>query len=201
FMMHGTPFIYQGQEIGMTNVKFDSVEDYQDVQTTGLYHAKIEQGMSHDDMMEIVWSTSRGHSRTPMQWNNSENAGFTTGTPWMKMNPNYTTINVESELAEPNSILNFYKKMIKTKKANPVFSYGTYDLVLEDHTSVYAYTRTFGEQKAIILCNLSDKEVEINDLGYLLIHDNLLLANYKVESHEDLVHITFKPFETRIYSI
>ncbi|HAX73084.1 MAG TPA: glucohydrolase [Firmicutes bacterium] len=201
FMMQGTPFIYQGQEIGMTNVQFDSVEAYQDVQTTGLYNAKLQQGMSHEDMMEIVYATSRGNSRTPMQWDATEHAGFTSGTPWMKINPNYTHINVETELKDPHSILNFYKKMISIKKAHEIFTYGSYHLVLEDDPSVYAYTRALSNQKALILCNLT-KNAVICDLETMSVHSNhLVLSNYNVDSHSDKSSLSLKPFETRIYII
>ena len=109
FMMQGTPFIYQGQEIGMANVKFDTVEEYQDVQSTGLYYSKLGQGMAHEDIMDIIWATARGNTRTPMQWNAGPNGGFTTGNPWLAVNPNYLSINVEQQLNDPTSILNFYK--------------------------------------------------------------------------------------------
>ena len=105
FFMHGTPFIYQGQEIGMTNVQFPNIEDYDDVAIKNLYREKIAEGVSHQDMMEIIWASCRDNSRTPMHWNNEINAGFTTGAPWFGMNPNYTEINVEKQKNEKNSIL------------------------------------------------------------------------------------------------
>ena len=201
FMMQGTPFIYQGQEIGMTNVKFDRVEDYQDVQSTGLYYSKLEQGMSHEDIMEIIWATARGNSRTPMQWRNELNAGFSTGTPWIAVNPNYPTINVEQQLNDPTSILNFYKAMIRLKKANPIFTYGEYDLILENHPSIYAYTRKLGEEKVVIICNLTDQEVEMTFDQLTLESENILLANKKVETHSAQQELTLKPYEARIYSV
>ncbi len=201
FMMQGTPFIYQGQEIGMTNVKFDRVEDYQDVQSTGLYYSKLEQGMAHEDIMEIIWATARGNSRTPMQWSNELNAGFSTGTPWLAVNPNYPTINVEQQLNDPTSILNFYKAMIRLKKANPIFTYGEYDLILENHPSIYAYTRTLGEEKVVIICNLTDQEVEMTFDQLTLESENILLANQKVETHSAQQELTLKPYEARIYSV
>ena len=201
FMMQGTPFIYQGQEIGMTNVKFDRVEDYQDVQSTGLYYSKLEQGMTHEDIMEIIWATARGNSRTPMQWSNELNAGFSTGTPWLAVNPNYPTINVEQQLNDPTSILNFYKAMIRLKKANPIFTYGEYDLILENHPSIYAYTRTLGEEKVVIICNLTDQEVEMTFDQLTLESENILLANQKVETHSAQQELTLKPYEARIYSV
>ena len=201
FMMQGTPFIYQGQEIGMTNVKFDKVEDYQDVQSTGLYYSKLEQGMAHDDIMEIIWATARGNSRTPMQWSQSVNGGFTTGTPWLAVNPNYQTINVEAQEEDPDSILNFYKEMIALRKSEDIFVYGTYDLVFEDHKDIYAYTRTLGEKRVLILCNLTNKQTSINLDEITVSTDQLLLSNIPVEEHESIQELTLKPFESRIYSL
>lgn len=201
FMMKGTPFIYQGQEIGMTNVQFDKVEDYQDVQSTGLYYSKLEQGMSHEDIMEIIWATARGNSRTPMQWSHEANGGFTTGTPWLAVNPNYQTINVEAQEEDPDSILNFYKEMIALRKSEDIFVYGTYDLVFEDHQEIYAYTRTLGEKRVLILCNLTNKQTSINLEKITVSTDQLLLSNIPVEEHESIQELTLKPFEARIYSL
>lgn len=201
FMMKGTPFIYQGQEIGMTNVQFDKVEDYQDVQSTGLYYSKLEQGMSHEDIMEIIWATARGNSRTPMQWSHEANGGFTTGTPWLAVNPNYQTINVEAQEEDSDSILNFYKEMIALRKSEDIFVYGTYDLVFEDHQEIYAYTRTLGEKRVLILCNLTNKQTSINLEKITVSTDQLLLSNIPVEEHESIQELTLKPFEARIYSL
>lgn len=199
FLMQGTPFIYQGQEIGMTNVKFDTVEAYQDVQSTGLYHAKLEQGEKHEDIMELIWHTSRGNSRTPMQWDASLNAGFSTGEPWIGLNPNYTKINVASQENDENSILNFYRLMIRLRKSDELYTYGTYNLLLEEHPTVYVYTRILGEKTAIIICNLATEKASI-DLGSLTISSKQLkLANYKVAAHVATHEIMLKPFEARVY--
>ncbi|MBQ1786920.1 MAG: alpha-glucosidase [Turicibacter sp.] len=201
FMMQGTPFIYQGQEIGMTNVVFDKVEDYQDVQSTGLYYSKLEQGMAHEDIMEIIRATARGNTRTPMQWNSESNAGFTTGTPWIGVNPNYPQINVEAQEEDPDSILNFYKEMVTLRKSDDVFMYGTYDLVQENHPEIYAYTRTLGGKRVLILCNLKGKDTSIDLENISVSSDQLLLANITVEEHESMTELNFKPFEARIYSL
>lgn len=201
FMMQGTPFIYQGQEIGMTNVVFDKVEDYQDVQSTGLYYSKLEQGMAHEDIMEIIRATARGNTRTPMQWNSEPNAGFTTGTPWIGVNPNYPQINVEAQEEDPDSILNFYKEMVTLRKSDDVFMYGTYDLVQENHPEIYAYTRTLGGKRVLILCNLKGKDTSIDLENISVSSDQLLLANIPVEEHESMTELNFKPFEARIYSL
>jgi len=199
FMMQGTPFIYQGQEIGMTNVKFENIEDYNCVSTKNMYALKREEGVPHEKIMEIIWASSRDNSRTPMQWNTSLNAGFSTGKPWLKVNPNYLKINVESQEKDPDSILNFYKKMISLKKQNPLFIYGIYDLILEEDEQIYAYTRTLNKEKAIIICNLTEKEAiyDYNDIK--LCYEELILNNYPVKEHEKTTKLILKPYETRIY--
>lgn len=201
FLMQGTPFIYQGQEIGMTNVQFPSIEDYDDVAVKNMYRTKIEQGTSHEEIMEIIWASSRDNSRTPMQWSREENAGFTSGTPWMKVNQNYKRVNVELQSYEDNSILNFYKKMIILKKENEVFTYGTYDLQLENDPQIYTYTRTSDNDKVIIISNLSIKEAEFSSSEFVLNYRNLLLNNYQVEEHEDNSKIILKPYEARVYRL
>ncbi|MBW3113058.1 MULTISPECIES: glycoside hydrolase family 13 protein [Bacillaceae] len=201
FLMQGTPFIYQGQEIGMTNVQFPSIEDYDDVAVKNLYRLKREEGVPHQDIMEIIWASSRDNSRTPMQWSGEQNAGFTTGTPWMKVNPNFTTINVEAQEKDENSILNFYKKMIQLKKQEDVFTYGIYDLLLEKDKQIYAYTRTGEDTSMIVITNLSTKEA-VCDLDELKISSSdLLLNNYDVDSHEELSTFILKPYEARVYRI
>jgi alpha-glucosidase len=201
FLMQGTPFIYQGQEIGMTNVKFDSIDQYNDVADKNMYRIKREEGVPYDEIMEIIWASSRDNSRTPMQWSSKANAGFTTGTPWLGVNKNYKDINVEKQLQDERSILHFYKMMIKLKKENQVFTYGTYDLILDDHPQIFAYTRTLDDDKVVVLTNLSEKEAEIEEPLDFTVSQELLLANYTVSNHELIKHFMLKPFETRVYRI
>ncbi|SHG99729.1 glycoside hydrolase family 13 protein [Tepidibacter thalassicus] len=201
FMMQGTPFIYQGQEIGMTNVKFESIEDYNDVRTKNMYYIKKDQGISYEDIMNVVWATSRDNARTPMQWDESENAGFTTATPWLKINPNYKEINVAKQQKDPNSILNFYKKMIRIRKENEIFTYGKYDLILENDEQIYAYIRTFDNQKAVVICNLTDREALYDYDNFKLKYNGLLLSNYTVGYHDDITKFVLKAYEARVYSI
>ncbi len=200
FLMQGTPFIYQGQEIGMTNVQFDSIEDYDDVADKNRYRIKREEGVSHEEIMSVIWASSRDNSRTPMQWNSDENAGFTTGTPWMKVNPNFAEINVEKQEQDEHSILSFYKKMIALKKKNEVFTYGVYDLILEEDEQIYAYTRTLGEEKVVVITNLSKTEAKFETALKLNAND-LLLANKEVVPHEDVSSVTLKPYEARVYRV
>lgn len=197
FLMQGTPFIYQGQEIGMTNVQFPSIEDYDDVAIKNLYKIRRENGVSHEEIMDFIWATSRDNSRTPMQWSAAGNAGFSTGNPWIGTNPNYKEVNVEDQLQDPDSILHFYKKMIEMKKANEIFTYGTYDLVLEDHAQIYAYTRTMDEKQALVISNLTSEPAAFEFNGFSLESSQLLLNNYKVE--DQAASFTLKPYETRVY--
>ncbi|MDT9025457.1 glycoside hydrolase family 13 protein [Rossellomorea yichunensis] len=201
FLMQGTPFIYQGQEIGMTNVQFPSIEDYDDVAVKNLYRLKREEGVPHQDIMDIIWASSRDNSRTPMQWTDEVNSGFTNSKPWMKVNPNYKTINVKAQEKDESSILNFYKKMIQLKKKEDVFTYGIYDLLLEKDKQIYAYTRTGEDQSMIVITNLSTDDA-VCDLGELEVSSsNLLLNNYDVNSHEIVSKITLKPYEARVYRL
>ncbi|WP_409251417.1 glycoside hydrolase family 13 protein [Bacillus sp. SCS-153A] len=201
FLMQGTPFIYQGQEIGMTNVQFPSIEDYDDVAVKNLYKLKLEDGESHEKIMEIIWASSRDNSRTPMQWSNDRNGGFSEGNPWMKVNPNYKTINVENQTQDDQSILSFYKKMIAVKKNNDIFTYGIYDLILEKHEQIYAYTRSLENEKVLVITNLSTKTVEAELDEISVSSEGLLLNNYPVEPHNGVSSITLQPYEARVYRL
>ena len=200
FMQQGTPFIYQGQEIGMTNVKFDSIYDYNDVKGINIYKEKIEQGLSKEEALKYVWSVSRDNSRTPMQWDNSNNAGFTDGTPWINVNENYKTINVNNQINDENSILNFYKNMIRIRKENETLVYGSYDLILDEDDKIYAYIRTMGDEKFIVIVNLSHDEVKYS-YEEKLNYSKLLLSNYKVETHDMINEFILKPYEARLYKL
>lgn len=199
FLMQGTPFIYQGQEIGMTNVKFDSIDDYNDVAIKNMYRNEIEEGKSHEEIMEIIWKNGRDNSRTPMQWNKEANAGFTTGTPWLKVNPNYTEINVEQALEDPNSIYHYYKKLIDTRKEEEALLYGSFDLLLKDHDQVFAYKRMVDEEKVIVLTNLFGEEAEVELPEELATPTlELLVSNYDVKNKEVS---KLRPYEARVYKV
>ncbi|WP_082233060.1 glycoside hydrolase family 13 protein [Halobacillus massiliensis] len=196
FLMQGTPFIYQGQEIGMTNVNFSSIEDYDDVAAKNLYHHEIENGKKHEEVMEAIWYNGRDNSRTPIQWSGDENAGFTSGVPWLKINPNYKAINVESSLQERDSIFHFYKRLIQLRKKYPALIYGDFELVLPEHDQIFAYRRTLEKEEILIITNLFEGKIEFNlsesgiDEGSL----ELLISNY--HGFEEKV---WKPFEARVY--
>ncbi|WP_026673938.1 glycoside hydrolase family 13 protein [Alkalihalobacterium bogoriense] len=201
FLMQGTPFIYQGQEIGMTNVKFPSIDDYNDVSVKNMYRIKRAEGVSHEEIMEIIWATGRDNSRTPMQWSAEKNGGFSDGTPWLGVNPNYETINVEKQWDDPKSILAYYRKMIDLKKSDDIFTYGQYDLIAEKHPTIYAYTRTLGEEKVVIICNLAEQTAQFKEPAIELEYSNLLLANYDVTKHNPKHDITLQPYEARVYRL
>lgn len=202
FLMQGTPFIYQGQEIGMTNVKFDSMDDYDDVAMKNLYRLEKEAGKSHEEIMQVIWKNGRDNSRTPMQWDTTENAGFSTGKPWMKVNPNYTEINVERAKQDPYSIYHHYKKLIALRAANPVTVYGTYDLILPEDERIYAYTRSLGHQKLLVMSNLTSNEALFDlPLDLEFVSSELLLHNYEVDPAEQIETVALRPYESRVYML
>ncbi|RBW69821.1 glycoside hydrolase family 13 protein [Bacillus taeanensis] len=202
FLMQGTPFIYQGQEIGMTNVKFDLIDDYNDVAIKNLYRTELEDGKSHQEIMEVIWKNGRDNSRTPMQWNNEENAGFTKGKPWLKLNPNYTEINVEQAMKDEQSIYHYYKKLIQLRKENEVLIYGDYDLILEDHEKIYAYTRNLDNEVVLVMTNLFADEAEFTLPKSLKEKSKeLVLSNYEVNREENINEVTLKPYEARVYKL
>ena len=201
FMHKGTPFIYQGQEIGMTNVKFNDINEYDDIRSINEYNQLINQGMSPKDALEHIWNTSRDNTRTPMQWDDSLNAGFSKSNPWIHVNPNYKYINVKEQLEDDDSILNFYKKMIKIKKSSECLIYGKYNLILEDDTNIFAYERILNDEKFLVK---KKKKSESSNYKYeklTLKYENLILSNYNVDAHKDLNNFELKPWEARLYKI
>ncbi|KAB2333121.1 alpha-glucosidase [Cytobacillus depressus] len=201
FFMKGTPFIYQGQEIGMTNVPFTSIEDFNDVATKNLYKKNQSEGIDHEDIMELIRASSRDNCRTPMQWSAKANAGFTTGQPWLKVNPNFKNIHIEAQLQDDGSVLSFYRKMIQLRKRHQVFINGKYDLLKKKDKQIYAYTRTFKGEKAIVITNLSVRDAYFR-MGKLRVSsEQLLLHNYTVQPHEPTSSLALKPYEARVYLI
>ncbi|PKG25358.1 glycoside hydrolase family 13 protein [Niallia nealsonii] len=199
-MLQGTPYIYQGEEIGMTNVKFD-LEDYNDIEIKNMYReAVIEGGENLDKVMEAIYAKGRDNARTPVQWDSTENGGFTTGTPWLKLNPNYQKINVEQALADENSVFYYYQKLIKLRKQYEIIVYGDYQLILEDDKQVYAYTRTLGEETLLVITNFSgEKPTFILPTNLPFETKDLLISNYKTEETEDIASIELQPYEARVY--
>lgn len=158
--MQGTPYIYQGEELGMTNVRFADISQYQDIETLNMYRERIEAGYKKEEIMESIYARGRDNARTPMQWNAEENAGFTTGKPWMEVNPNYVEINAETELKNPDSVFRYYQKLIRLRKEYPVFVDGEFELLLEDDENIFAYTRTTADSKLLVYANFSDRNVD-----------------------------------------
>ncbi|NAZ94351.1 glycoside hydrolase family 13 protein [Vibrio toranzoniae] len=159
--LKGTPYIYQGEEIGMTNVAFDSLDQYKDIETHNFYKVKTESGITHEHMMDAIHENSRDNARTPMHWSNQANAGFSGGTPWIELNPNYPQINVEDALANPNSIFYHYKKLIELRKAHPAIVYGSFVPVFEEHDKVFAYVRELDGEQLLVVCNFSGESLAL----------------------------------------
>ncbi|RKL66207.1 glucohydrolase [Salipaludibacillus neizhouensis] len=201
FFMKGTPFIYQGQEIGMTNSYFQSIEDYRDVAAKNLYQEQMEAGVEKTDIIHTLANTSRDNSRTPMQWSSEKNAGFSEGSPWIKVNPNFTEINVEKQSQDKNSILQFHKDMIQLKKRNSIFTYGSYDLLLAKDEHIFSYKRQLDGQTAIIISNLTDKEAtwSVDSKENAINSEEIVLHNLPITDHQDTRSLSLKPFEARVY--
>jgi len=202
-MLQGTPYVYQGEEIGMTNVPFESIDDYRDVETLNMYKEMVEEkGVDPDDMLKIFHAKSRDNARTPVQWDDTDQAGFTAGTPWIKVNPNYKEINVAQALADPDSVLHYYKKLIQLRKENLIIVYGKYDLILDAHKEIYAFTRTLDDDRLLIILNFSENMPEF-DLPENITYStsDLLISNYKVDSSDDIYKITLRPYEARVYRL
>lgn len=189
-MMQGTPYVYQGQELGMTNVPFQSVEDFRDLDSINAYHELVEDQkvFSKEEMMRYLRYKSRDNARTPFQWDDSENAGFTTGTPWIMVNPNYKEINAKAELADPNSVFYYYQKLIQLRKEKEIIVYGTYDLLLPESEELYVYTRTLGEEKLLVVCNFSENEVEL-EIPEEFRKGSYLISNYETRPVENTMKI------------
>lgn len=200
-MHKGTPFIYQGQEIGMTNVKFNDIREYDDIRSINEYNNLINQGKNQKEALEYIWKTSRDNTRTPMQWDNSLNAGFSKSNPWININPNYKYINVKEQLKDLDSILNFYKKMINIRKSNECLIYGKYNLILEDDKNIFAYERILNDEKFLVICNLKSESSNYEYAAINLKYKNLILSNYSVDPHNDLTNFKLKPWEARLYKI
>lgn len=193
-MMQGTPYIYQGEELGMTNVPFKSLNDYRDIETYNSYKqlVEIEKKVTHEDMLRYLLKSSRDHARTPMQWNKGKNAGFSNQTPWIMVNPNYLTINAEDEINNSNSIFHTYQKLIQLRKEYEIITLGKYELMMKDNENIYAYKRLYKDEEMIVYCNFTDKEVSYD--ASILNDEKILIQNY--EKHQKG---TLKPYESIVF--
>ncbi|MED4857911.1 alpha-glucosidase [Bacillus atrophaeus] len=199
FLMKGTPFIYQGQEIGMTNVAFPSIEDYDDVAMKRLYDIETAKGVPHKEVMKVIWKKGRDNSRTPMQWNESKYAGFSDAPPWIGINDNYTWLNAKSQMQDKASVYHFYKNLIALRRKYDVFIYGLYDLLLPEDKQIFAYLRKSDRQTALILTNLTKTPALYRHPAYPLSSDSLVLSNIETTHHQHTTSILLQPYETRIY--
>ena len=190
FGLQGTPYIYQGQELGMTNVRYP-LEEYRDIETLGMYRKYKALGWPEEKILRSIHARSRDNARTPMQWSGAENAGFTTGTPWPKVNPNYQTINADNQLSDPDSVFSYYQRLIRLRKGHPVFREGTFRLVLADHEDIFAYTRTTAAAQLLVVCNFRGADIE----DPLAIGESPILCNYP----DQPLLGRLRPYEARIY--
>jgi oligo-1,6-glucosidase len=202
-MLQGTPYIYQGEELGMTNVAFDSIADYRDIETLNMYHEMVdEKGADPQAVLALIHARSRDNARTPVQWDSGANAGFTSGRPWIKLNPNYPRINAAQALADPDSIFYYYQRLIQLRKANPVIVYGDYRLLLPEHEQIYAFTRTLKEDRLLVILNFSP-EIPVfklpSDVSFA--SAQLLIANDPVDPAEGIRRFTMRPYEARVYRL
>ena len=202
YTLPGTPYLYQGEEIGMTNVAFDNIEDYRDIETLNFYREMTKNGLPKERIMEAIHPISRDNARTPMQWDDSPYAGFTTGMPWIKVNPNYPEINVAHNLKDSNSIFYYYQKIIHLKKENLIMIYGDYHLIVEDDEHIYSYLRTLNKDRLLIILNFFSSQTIFNlpeDIDYK--DKKLLISNYDIEEKEDIKNIYLRPYEARVYKL
>jgi oligo-1,6-glucosidase len=161
-MLQGSPYVYQGEELGMTNYPFQNPEEFRDVESINAYKEWVKDGVvSHEKFWPCIVAKSRDNARTPVQWDDTENAGFTTGTPWLAVNPNYLEINAKAETQDPDSVFHYYRKLIALRKENPIMVYGKYELLMEDSQELYVYTRTLDQEKLLVVCSFTDQETTV----------------------------------------
>ncbi|PWW19457.1 oligo-1,6-glucosidase [Cytobacillus oceanisediminis] len=196
-MMKGTPYIYQGEEIGMTNVRFESINEYKDIETLNFYKEALNDGWTEQEALESIYAKGRDNARTPMQWDSSEHGGFTEGTPWIKVNPNYKNINAAQALKDPDSVFHYYRKLIELRKQHEIIVYGKYNLVLEDLPEVYAYTRSLVDQTLLVLCNFYDGTPEIEVPADIQgSSPKVLIGNYKDLQRSGTIKL--RPYEAQV---
>lgn len=194
----GTPYVYQGEELGMTNAYMENIADYRDIESLNAYkELTTKENIPAETVMGYIKAVGRDNARTPMQWDASDNGGFTSGTPWLQVNKNYKTINAAAQVNDPDSVFAYYKKLIALRHTNEVMVNGVYDVLIPDHPQIYAYTRTLGDKQLLVLCNDSDTNVAIPAELQEKIHaaNNILIQNYK-----DTDESTLRPYEAVVYA-
>ncbi len=202
-MQKGTPYVYQGEEIGMTNVRFDSIADYNDLETLNWYDEFVHERDGDPQVaMRSIYAKGRDNARTPMQWDSSPNAGFTTGKPWLKLNPNYVDINVRQALDDRNSVFYYYQKLIRLRKQHAVMVYGKYELILAEHAQIYAFTRTLGSERWLVMLNFSAGSPLFTLPPEILFRrHSLIIANYPVDEDAPIDKVVLQPYEARVYRL
>ncbi|ELX4124547.1 glycoside hydrolase family 13 protein [Vibrio vulnificus] len=199
--LKGTPYIYQGEEIGMTNVAFESLDQYKDIETLNFYKVKTESGVSHQHMMDAIHENSRDNARTPMQWSASPNGGFSQAEPWIEVNPNYPEINVEQALADSDSIFYHYQKLIELRKQHPAIVYGDFTPLFAEHDSVFAYVRSHQDEQLLVINNFSDQDVSLELPDNLQNKEvNCLIYNYDLLDALG-VTLSLKPYQCYAFKL
>ncbi|PRR81708.1 alpha,alpha-phosphotrehalase [Clostridium vincentii] len=202
-MMRGTPYVYQGEEFGMTNPYFDSIEQYRDVESINYYNISKSEGKAEEEILEVLRRKSRDNSRTPVQWSDKKNAGFTKGTPWIPISNEYKRINAEKALADKDSIFYHYQKLIKLRKDQDIISNGKIKFILEDHERVFAYVRSLDNITLVVINNFFEDEIKVelpNEYLKNKLKSKILISNYKDSSILDK-DLTLRPFESIVYYI
>nr|WP_208752763.1 alpha,alpha-phosphotrehalase [Bacillus cereus] len=200
-MLQGTPYIYQGEEIGMTNPKFESIEQYRDVESLNIYDIKLEEGLSKEEIIGILKQKSRDNSRTPMQWNEEMNSGFTTSTPWISVAENFKEINVEKALEDKESVFYHYKKLIELRKTYDVITEGEYAILDGNDPKIWAYTRTTESEVLLVINNFYGEEITYSVPANVQLDgmkQEVLLSNYK-DASKDITKLNLRPYESIVY--
>ncbi|MCQ6284633.1 MULTISPECIES: alpha,alpha-phosphotrehalase [Bacillus cereus group] len=200
-MLQGTPYIYQGEEIGMTNPKFESIEQYRDVESLNIYDIKLKEGLSKEEIIGILKQKSRDNSRTPMQWNEEMNSGFTTSTPWISAAENFKEINVEKALEDKESVFYHYKKLIELRKTYDVITEGEYAILDKNDPKIWAYTRTTGSEVLLAINNFYGEEITYSVPAQVQLDgmkQEILLSNYK-DASKDIAKLNLRPYESIVY--
>lgn len=198
--MRGTPYTYQGDELGMTNIDMSTIEEYVDIDAIGKYQTAQKEGQNMEEFMEILNYSSRENSRTPMQWDTTANAGFTTGTPWKKVNGNYKEINVAIQEQDPNSVLNHFRKMTGLRNNNSVLVYGNYTMLLDDHEQIYAYTRTMDDTHLLVVLNFSEEKTTAT-LPENIEPEKILINNYDSDPIREGNSLVMEPYQAVIVQL
>lgn len=201
-MMQGTPYVYQGEELGMTNYPFTSLDEFRDIESINAYHELTQKGIvAPEEMFDFISYKGRDNARTPIQWDDSEGAGFTTGTPWIPINPNYKIINAREQTLRKDSVFHYYKKLIQLRKQLPVIVYGIYELLLPDSEDLYVYTRTLDAQKLLVICNFTGKELSYSVPDEFAVPDRkVLISNYEADALPQK-ELTLKPYQSTVLSL